>query len=694
MGSGTAGETSEVGARLGFWDRRAGLSALAAGLAALLACAFVASLDPAPHPRSFRDFSTLLLADTLRHARLANPVPAFAKYLQSPEVLIAPHYVSAQPPLQALFPWLGLAFGNPFVGSALGFALGCAALVWMLRAWVPGAIAVAAALCVALQLHLAEQLGLSLGPAAPLFLAAALVLGALPRLAASGGSLAAGSALGTGALLLVVLDPLSAGVVALLALGFGVAVRIPAPRPGGLAVAASILALGLAWHGYYNLRTTGEVLSSPAALYAARHGKAPELVIQAFDASRSYERPNPSFEGAYSERGVDSKPYFRRQGWQGFWSGLEPKLERIWRGVAGLSGSVLVALALLGWRERAVRLALSGWVLFLALAALRSRDDIAHVAAALPLFFLLVAIALQRVALLRLWKLPAGVLLAAYAVMIAVADHTEALQNERVWAEGSPLAAREGVVSRVTGLSPRALVLTAYRSNTPSEHEWVYNGADPDAAPILWLREGSPEENAELVALLSDREIWLGASQHGSLGVERHPKRLRWWLEREAKANPRLALLSDSERRALERWYRSQFEKQPLDTERERIRKNVRQLARSGEIPELAGLSSEALERGVEENVERRLENRRRRLKHKIYESRVSGLLEQRWQQLAADPSRDPELAVLPEEERRRRLLESVRQQLAESAFDEEKSQAETLARVLAIYRGPSNPTP
>lgn len=694
MESGTAAGSPEVAARGGFWERRPGLSALVAGCAALLACLFVARLDPAPHPRSYRDFSTLLLADTLRHARLANPVPAYAKYLQSPEVLIAPHYVSAQPPLQALFPWLGLALGNPFFGSALGFALGCAALVWMLRAWVPAPIAVAAALCAALQLHLADQLGLSLGPASPLFLGAALVFGALPRLSAAGGGLAAGAALGAGALLLVALDPLSAGIAGLLAAGWRVAGRAAAPRAGGLAVAASILALGLAWHGYYNQRTTGELLTSPAALYAARHGTPPELVVQAFEASRRYERPNPSFEGAYSERGVESKRYFQRQSWEGFRSGLAQKLERYWRVAVGISGSVLAALALFRWRERGVRFAAAGCLGFLAAAALRTRDDTAHVAAALPLFSLLVAEALQRVALLRLRALPAGALLAAYAVPIAVADHTEALQNERIWADGSPLAARAGIEARVSSLSPRALVLAADRSTAPTEHEWVYNGADPDAAAVLWLREGSAEQNAELAAALSDREIWLGAIQNGSMAVERHPKRLRWWLAREAKANPRLALLSDSERRALERWYRGEFEKQPPDAERKRIRKNVRQLARVGEIPELAGLSGEALERGIEENTGKRLENRRRKLRYRILESRVSALFEERWEALQAEPSRDPELAALPEQERRRVLIERARQDVAERAIEEENGQAEILARALAIYRKQPAPAP
>ncbi len=672
----------------GSWLRATWVSAAVVALAALAACAFVAQLDPAPHPRSHRDFATLLLADTLWHARLANPAPDYASHLQSPRVLIAPHYVSAEPPLQALFPLLGQALGDPFAGSAVGFALACAALVWMLRAWVSPGFAFAAGLAAALQLHLAEQFGLSLGPASPLLLGSALVFGALARLGREGPPAAIGCALGAGALALAALDPWSAALAALLAAGYWLAFRRGEPAGAGLGFALALFCLGLAWHGYYNYRTTGGLLTSPAALYAERHGTPPELVLQSFDAARSYERPSPSFEESYGERGVEARSYFERQTWEGFQRELPRVLALHWRVFAGVSGSVFLALALLSWREPGLRFALAGLLLFALLAALRSREEAAQLAAAVPFLALITACALRGISRWRIGRLPVGLALAAYAVPIAIADHTEAVQRERLWADGAPLAARAGIEARLRESSPRSLVLVAYRPGHPAEHEWVYNGADPEGGAVVWLREGTAERNAELAERFAERELWLGGSQGGALAVERHPRRVRWWFEREARANPRLREISAAERRALERWYRGDAEASDERRERERILRNVKQLARRGEIPALQDLEGDALARGIEANVEQRLLNRRNRARLRAQLRRAWGLVEERLKALEEDPARDPELAALPEAERRQRLLSRAREEVAEQAADEESGHAQALARALAVYRG------
>jgi hypothetical protein len=672
--------------RAGFWQHQRALSLAIAAAAALFACAFVAQLEPPPNPRDDRDFSTLLLADTFRHARVANPVPDYARFIESPEVLISPHYMSAQPPLQGVLPWLGLLLGDPYRGTALGFALASAALVWMLRAHSSAGIALAAALSVALHAALAERLGLSLGPAGLLFLGAALVFGALPRLAA-GGALA-GAALGGGATLLASLDPLSAIWIAV----FGAAALARGIRtPGGrraLGIAGGVALSGLAAHAAYNAATTGSAWTSPAALLAERQARVPELVIQSHVPDAAPVRPNPSFERAYGEKSAESKAYHRRQNWAGFVDGVAIKNWQQWTPLFGFSGIALCGLALFAWRRGGVGAALAGVASLALLSALRSRDDFAHMAGAVPLVALLCARALEALRGFRLRGLPAGALLAAYAVPIAVAEHTEALQNERLWSDGSPFDGRPAIVAHIEELSPRAVVFATYRSKLPPASEWVHNGADPDSQRILWLREGTAEENEALAARFGDREPWLGATDGGPLAAERHPKRMRWWFAREAEANPKLLELTELERRALERWYRGEHEKLPADEEPERIRKNVRMLNRIGALPQLAGLEGEELERALEANVAQRVENRRRRIKYKIQESRVTAEFAKRWDELSAQPESDAALSALPEDERRRVLLERVRQQVAEQAIDEQSARAALLARALAIYRG------
>src|SRR5450631_2215142 len=57
-----------------------------------------------PVPVVTDEFSHLLLADTLLHGRVANPVHAFWPHFESIHILMRPHYVSAYFPGQAV--WL------------------------------------------------------------------------------------------------------------------------------------------------------------------------------------------------------------------------------------------------------------------------------------------------------------------------------------------------------------------------------------------------------------------------------------------------------------------------------------------------------------------------------------------------------------------------------------------------------------
>src|SRR5580698_5109446 len=78
--------------------------------AVVLALGFVAlrlalvPLMPVPMPIVTDEFSHLLLADTLLHGRVANPVHPFWPHFESIHVLMQPRYVSAYFPGQAV--WL------------------------------------------------------------------------------------------------------------------------------------------------------------------------------------------------------------------------------------------------------------------------------------------------------------------------------------------------------------------------------------------------------------------------------------------------------------------------------------------------------------------------------------------------------------------------------------------------------------
>ena len=92
---------------------------VAAALPVLLRLALLPRF-PAPSPAGADDFAYLLLADTLRHLRLANPVHPLHRFFEAVFVLQEPSYSSIFPPGQGLALALGWAiFGHPWAGVVL-----------------------------------------------------------------------------------------------------------------------------------------------------------------------------------------------------------------------------------------------------------------------------------------------------------------------------------------------------------------------------------------------------------------------------------------------------------------------------------------------------------------------------------------------------------------------------------------------
>ena len=140
---------------------------------------------PAPAPSGADDFSYLLLADTLRHFRLANPVHPMHRFFEAVFILQEPSYSSIFPPGQGLALALGwMVFGHPWAGVALSMAALCAGCYWMLRAWTtPGWALTGGLLAVCEFGPLNQWMNLYWGGAVS-GIAGCLVLGALPRLKA------------------------------------------------------------------------------------------------------------------------------------------------------------------------------------------------------------------------------------------------------------------------------------------------------------------------------------------------------------------------------------------------------------------------------------------------------------------------------------------------------------------------------
>src|SRR5581483_12185227 len=155
---------------------------LLAALPVVLRVALLAH-HPVPTPDIYDEFSHLLVADTLRHFRLANPAHPMSRFFETFFVLQQPTYSSIYPVGQGLalaFGWT--LFGTAWAGVVISTAVFCALVYWMLRAWTtPGWALVGGVLAVMEFGPLCQWMNSYWGGA---FAACGgcLIFGALPRL--------------------------------------------------------------------------------------------------------------------------------------------------------------------------------------------------------------------------------------------------------------------------------------------------------------------------------------------------------------------------------------------------------------------------------------------------------------------------------------------------------------------------------
>ena len=455
---------------------------------------------PVPVPGIYDEFSHLLVADTLRHFRLANPAHPMHRFFETFFVLQEPTYSSIYPAGQGVALALGWAiFGTPWAGVVLAVAALCALCYWMLRAWTTPGWALAGGVLAVMEFGpLNQWMNGYWGGALPAA-AGCLVFGALPRLR-RGRSLRDAVLLGAGLAMHLLTRPYESIFLILCVILYLLPGWRLAAKPLMVAALVTLPAIGLTL--LQNKQVTGSWTTLSYALSQYQYGVPAALTFQA----------NP----------VPHRELIREQE-------LDYKMQLSFRGEhAETMGSYLLRLA---YRIRYYRFFFMP-PLYLALpfffVALRDRRFVwvticplifamgvnffpafqYHYMAGVTCLFVLIGVTGLR-QLGRCSALAARVVFLLCVAQFVFEYGLHVFSNDP-WSLALRNPERRVAVDSQLARAPgKQLVFVRYWPRHIFQDEWVYNAADIDGARVVWARDLGDAENEKLRRYYPDRTVWL-----------------------------------------------------------------------------------------------------------------------------------------------------------------------------------------
>jgi hypothetical protein len=496
---------------LGRLAQRRWLAITLVGMLALVASASLSLLGRIPEPQVRDEFSYLLAADTFAHGRLTNPTHPLWVHFESFHIIHQPTYASKYPPGQGLMLAAGQVLGgHPIVGVWISTALACAAICWMLLAWLPPWWAVLGGLFSALNPIILLHWGQNYWGGAVAVSGGALVFGALRRimrrpcvrdalLMGLGLAVLANSRPYEG---LLVSLPVALLLLISMAGKNGPTIqisirRIVLPIIGVLTLTGALMA-------YYNWRVTGEPLRMPYQVHEATYSVAPVFLWQD-------KWPEPLYRHKFMRDGAinDLLRYTERRAAASRWILYPWSHGRLRHHPYPLL--LTVPLVLLAWilKDPWSRFALLTCAV-LAAGLIVETFFFTHYAA--PMIALIFALMLQAMRQLRVWRWrirQTGRLMVWTILLICVVSFAAAFVQQ-IWVRRSAqISPRARILAQLNEAGGGHLVLVRYGPQALLNEDWVHNDADIDGAKVVWAKEMDSEQNRKLLGYFKDRRVWL-----------------------------------------------------------------------------------------------------------------------------------------------------------------------------------------
>ena len=482
---------------------------------------------PIPTPNVSDDFSYVLIADTLRHFRLANPTHALHQFFETFFVLQEPAYSSIFPLGQGLVLALGWTiFAHPWAGVALSIGALCALCYWMLRVWVTPGWALIGGLLAVIEFGPLNQWMNSYWGGTVSACAGCLVFGALPRLRESGRHRDA-VWLGLGLALQLLTRPFEAIFLLISVPLFLLLDMRRLARPVAIAALVVTPAIGLML--LQDKQATGRFTTLPYMLSRYQYGVPTTFTTQPLPTPhRSLTREQQLDYDAQSEAHGPGTDTFAS-----YWSRWASRL-RFYRFF--LLPPLFLALPAFLLALREYRFAwVAGTIVIFSLGTNFYPYFYTHYIAAVTCLFVLMSIVgLER---LSRWMIRGSAVgqESARIILFLCAAHfvfwygLHASRNDDLYAAMTPFETwnainhgdpegRIAINRQLDSAQGQQLVFVRYWPQHQFQ-EWVHNAAGIDHARVIWARDLGSDENQKLLRYYPQRTAWL-------LEPDAHPPRL------------------------------------------------------------------------------------------------------------------------------------------------------------------------